>query len=102
MIATAAFKETVDSIAGHPSRDTPFAAALIVLAVLTHSFRPAVTGSLGDLVKSVRAVITEGLRLRSWFSARGSMIAARSRDVVAGAAGRNPDTGSDQVTNGDR
>jgi hypothetical protein len=97
MIATGAFKETVDSIAGHPSRDTPFAAALIVFAVLAHSVRPAVAGSLGDL----RAVITQGLRLRSWFSARGSMIAARSRDVVAGTAGRNPDTGSDQVTNGD-
>ena len=98
MIATGAFKETVDSIAGHPSRDTPFAAALIVFAVLTHSFRPAVAGSLGDL----RAAITQGLRLRSWFSARGSMIAARSRDVAAGAAGRNPDSGSDHVTNRDR
>ena len=101
MIATAAFKETVDSIAGRPSRDTPFAAALIVFAVLVHSFRPAVAESLGDLRKSVRAVVTQGLRLRSWFSARGSMIAARSRDVVAGAAG-GTDTGSDQVTNGDR
>jgi hypothetical protein len=102
MIATAAFKETVDSIAGRPSRDTRFAAGLIVFAVLTHSFRPAVAGSLGDLRKSVRAAITQGLRLRSWFSARGSMVAARSRDVVAGAAGRNPDAASDQVRNGDR
>ena len=57
MIATAAFKETVDSIAGHPSRDTSFAAALIVLAVLAHSFRPAVRPRLR---KSVRAVITRG------------------------------------------
>ena len=31
MIATGAFKETVDSIAGHPSRDTPFAAARALL-----------------------------------------------------------------------
>jgi len=97
MIATGAFKETVDSIAGRPSRDTPFAAALIVLAVMTHSFRPAV----GALRKSVRAVITQGLRLRALFAARGAMIAARSRDVVAGAAGRNRDAGSDQVRNGD-
>jgi hypothetical protein len=97
MIATGAFKETVDSIAGRPSRDTPFAAALIVLAVLTHSFRPAV----GALRKSVRAVITQGLRLRALFAARGAMIAARSREVVAGAAGRNRDAGSDQVPNGD-
>jgi hypothetical protein len=102
MIATAAFKETVDSIAGRPSRDTSFAAALIVFAVLAHSFRPAVAGSLGALQKAVRAVITQGLRLRGWFSARGSMIAARNREVVVGAVGRNPDAGSDQVRNGDR
>jgi hypothetical protein len=102
MIATAAFKETVDSVAGRPSRDMSFAAALIAFAVLMHSFRPAVAGSLGALQKSVRAVITQGLRLRAWFGARGSMIAARSRDVVVGAAGRNPDAGSDQARNGDR
>jgi hypothetical protein len=102
MIATAAFKETVDSIAGRPSRDKSFAAALIVFAVLTHSLRPAVAGSLGALRKSVRAVITQGLRLRAWFGARGSMIAARSRDLVVGAAGGNPDGGSDQVRNSDR
>jgi hypothetical protein len=102
MIATAAFKETVDSIAGRPSRDKPFAAALIVVAVVMHYFRPAVAGSLGDLRKSVRAVVAQGLRLRTWFAARGSMIAARSLDVVAGAAGRNADAGSDQVRNGDR
>lgn len=98
MIATAAFKETVDGIAGRPSRDKDFAAALIVFAVLTHSFRPAVAG----LRKSVRAVITQGLRLRVWFAARGSMIAARSRDVVAEAASRNLDAGSDQMRNNDR
>ena len=102
MIAGAALNETVDSIAGHPSRDTPFAAPLIAFAVLTHSFRPAVAGSLGALRKSVRAVITQGLRLRAWFAARGSMIAERTRDVVVAAAGRNPDGGSDQVSHGDR
>ena len=102
MIATAAFKETVDTIAGPPSRDTSFAAALIAFAVVTHSFRPAIAASLGALKKSVRAVMTQGLRLRAWFAARGSMIAARTRDVVVGAAGGNPDAGSDQVRNGDR
>jgi len=96
MIATAAAKETIDRIAGRP------AAALIVFAVLTHSLRPAVAGSLGALRKSVRAVITQGLRLRAWFAARGSMIAAGSRDVVVGATGRNPDAGSDHVRNGER
>jgi hypothetical protein len=102
MIATAALKETVDSIAGRPSRNTSFAAALIAFAVLMHSFRPAVAGSLGALRKSVRAGITQAVRLRAWFGARGSMIAARSRGVVVGAAGGNPDGGSDRVRNGDR
>jgi putative oligomerization/nucleic acid binding protein len=88
VIATAAFKETVDSIAGHPSRKTSFAAGLIVFAVLAHSVRPAAAA----LRKTVRAVITAGLRVRAWFAARGSMIAARTRDVVAEAAGRDPDS----------
>lgn len=69
IIATAAIKETVDRIAGPPSTDKDFAAALIVFAVLTHSFRPAVAG----LRKSVRAVITQSLRLRAWFAARGRL-----------------------------
>ena len=98
MIATAGFKETVDRIAGRPSTDTPFASALIIFAVLMHSVRPAAAG----LRKSVRAVVTQGLRLRAWFSARGSMIAARTSDVVVRAAGGNPDAGSDQVGDGDR
>lgn len=76
MIATATAKETVDRIAGRPSSDTSSAAALIVFAVLTHSLRPAVAGSLGALRQSVRAVISQGLRLRGWFTARGAMIGA--------------------------
>jgi hypothetical protein len=91
VIATAAFKETVDSIAGHPSRKTGFAAGLIVFAVLAHAVRPAAAA----LRKAVRAVITAGLRLRAWFAARGSMIAARTRDVVVEAARPGPD-GSDE------
>jgi hypothetical protein len=102
MIATAAFKETVDSVVGRPSRDTPFATGLIAFAVLSYFFRPALAGSFGALRKSVRAAITQGVRLRAWFGARGSMIAARSRDVVAGAAGGNSDAASDQVRSGDR
>jgi hypothetical protein len=101
MIATVALKETVDRIGGHPRRDI-FAAALIAFAVLTHSFRPAVAGSLGALRKSVRAVITQGLRLRAWFGGWGSMVAGKRRDVVVAAAGGNPDGGSDQVSNGYR
>jgi hypothetical protein len=101
MMATAGFKETVDRIAGPPSRDIPFAAALIVFAVLTHSLRPAFERSLGVLRQSVRTVITQGLRLRAWFTARGAMIAASSREIVAEAAGRSTDPGSDQVTDSD-
>jgi hypothetical protein len=71
MIATAALKETVDSIAGHPSRDKSFAAGLIAFALLTHSFRPAVAGSLGALRKAGPAVITKAFRLRAQFAARG-------------------------------
>jgi hypothetical protein len=98
VIATAGFKETVDGIAGRPSRDTSFAAGLIVFAVLAHSVRPAVEG----LRNAVRTVITQGLRLRVWFAARGAMIAARTRDVVEGATGATPDTESEQASSGDR
>ena len=65
MIATAALKETLDSIAGHPSRDTSSAAALIVFAVLAHSFHPAVEGSLRAVGDSVRAVKSEARRIGS-------------------------------------
>ena len=98
VIATAGFNETVDRVAGRPSTDTSLTAALIVFAVLTHSVRPAVAG----LRKSVRAVGTQGLRLRAWLSARGSMIAARTSDVVVRTAGGDPDAGSEQVGDGDR
>ena len=100
MIAAAVFKESVDGIAGGPNREMPFAAALIVFAMVAHFFRPAVAGSLGELRKSVAAAMTQGLRLRAWFAARGAMIAARNRDLVAGAAARNPDARSDQIRNG--
>jgi hypothetical protein len=98
LIVTAGFKESVDSIAGQPSRRTSFAAALIVLAVVAHSLRPAVA----RVRHSIRAVMTQGLRLRAWFSARGAMIAARSRDVVEGATGRNSDAEADQARTADR
>jgi hypothetical protein len=39
MIGAAVAKETVNSIAGHPTRDTPFAAALIALAITVYTFR---------------------------------------------------------------
>jgi hypothetical protein len=98
MIATAGVKETVDRVAGRPSRDPSFGAALIVFAVVAHSIRPAVRA----VRKALRALIAQGLRLRAWFAARGKAIAARSRDVVQAVADRDPDAESDQVTTVDR
>lgn len=69
LVATSVFKDSVDRIVGR--KETPFAVALIVFALLTHSLRPLVVGSLGVLRKSGRAVITQGLRLRAWFVAQG-------------------------------
>lgn len=70
IIGTGAIKETIDSIAGQPSRDTSSAAALIVLAVLAHLFRPAVAGLLRAVRESFGAVIAEGRGLREEFTAR--------------------------------
>jgi hypothetical protein len=100
MIATAVIKESVDGIAGAASREMPFAAALIVFALVAHFFRPAVSASIGALRKSVAVVMAQGLRLRAWFANRAALISARNRDVVAGAAGHNSDARSDQVGNG--
>ena len=41
MIGAAVARETVNSIAGHPARDTPFAVALIALAMTVYTFRAA-------------------------------------------------------------
>jgi hypothetical protein len=65
MLGAAALKETLDSVAGHPSRNTSSAAALIVVAVLAHSFRPAVEGSLNAVRASVREVISEAHKVRA-------------------------------------
>jgi hypothetical protein len=65
MIGTATLKATLDSVAGHPSRDTSAAAALIVVAVLAHSFRPAVEGSLRAIEAAVRDVISEARKVRA-------------------------------------
>jgi hypothetical protein len=65
MIGAAALKQTVDSVAGHPSTETSSAAALILFAVLAHSFRPAVEGSFRAVAESVRGVIAEARRIGS-------------------------------------
>jgi hypothetical protein len=72
MIGTAALRETVDSMAGHPSRDTSSAVALIAFAVLVHLVHPTVAGLFRTVRGSFRAVIAEGLRLRAEFTARAT------------------------------
>jgi hypothetical protein len=42
IIGTAVAKEAVNSIAGHPARDTPSAAALIALAMAVYAFRAGI------------------------------------------------------------
>ena len=53
MIGAAVARETVNSIAGHPARDTPFAAALIALAMTVYAFRAATK----RLLHAVEAVV---------------------------------------------
>jgi hypothetical protein len=64
MIAVSAAKETLDSVAGHPSRDMSSAAALIAFAVVAHSFRPVVELSLRAVRQSLRELIAEARRVR--------------------------------------
>lgn len=98
LIATAGIKVTVDRVAGRPSANTSFAAALIVFAVLVASVRPAAV----RLQKAVRAVIAQVRRLWAWAARRASFVAAMSRESVARATGAPSDAASDQVTSGDR
>jgi hypothetical protein len=63
MIGAAAAKETIDSIAGHPSRDTTSAAALITLALVVHLFRPAVKRSVRAMEEAGRDVVAEARRI---------------------------------------
>ena len=65
MIGAAAAKETVDSIAGHPARDTPFAAALIALAMTVYGFRAATKRLLHAVRPSFRHVVAAEHRVRA-------------------------------------
>jgi hypothetical protein len=56
MIGAAVVKETLDSIAGHPSSDTSSAAALIAFAVVAHALRPAIARALRAVRQSVRGL----------------------------------------------
>jgi hypothetical protein len=63
MIGVAAAKETLDSIAGRPSRDVTPAAALITLALVVHLFRPAVKRSVRGMQEAGRDVVAEARKI---------------------------------------
>ena len=65
MIGTAVAKETVNSIAGHPARDTPFAAALIALAMTVYAFRVAIRRLLHAVRPSLRHLVAAEHRVRA-------------------------------------
>jgi hypothetical protein len=65
MIGVAVAKETVNSIAGHPARDTPFAAGLIVLALTVHAFRTPFRRLLHVVRRWLRHVVDAAHRVRA-------------------------------------
>jgi hypothetical protein len=65
MIATAVLTETLDSVAGHPSRDTSSAVGLIAFALLVHSLRPAVQKTVRAVGGAVRGVVAEARKVRA-------------------------------------
>ena len=65
LIGTAVARETVNSIAGHPARDTPFAAALIALAMTVYAFRAATTRLLHAVRPSFRHLVAAEHRVRA-------------------------------------
>ena len=65
MIGAAVAKETVNSIAGRPARDTPFAAALIALAMTVYTFRAAVKRLLHEVKPAFRHLAAAEHRVRA-------------------------------------
>jgi hypothetical protein len=63
MLGTAAMSEAIDGIAGHPSRDTSSAVALIAFAVVAHSTLPAVRRSLHAMRQASRRAIAQTRRV---------------------------------------
>ena len=56
MIGAALARETVNSIAGHPARDAPYAVGLIAIAVTAHAIRPTTKRMLRTARRSLREV----------------------------------------------
>ena len=64
IIGAAVAKETVDSIAGHPARDTPSAAALIAFAMTVYGFRAGIKRLLQEIRPSLRHLAGGAHRVR--------------------------------------
>ena len=65
MIGAAVAKETVNSIAGHPARDMPFAAALIGFAMTVYAFRAGMKRLLHAVRPSLRRIRAAEHRVRA-------------------------------------
>ena len=65
MIGVGAARETVNSIAGHPARDTPFAAELIAFALTVYAFRAGIKRLLHALRPSLRRILAATHRVRA-------------------------------------
>ena len=83
MIGAGVAKETVDGIAGHPARDTPFAAALIALAMTVYTFRAAIKRLRHALRPSFRHLVAAERRVRAVM--RGWGISPSNIQVSPGA-----------------
>ena len=86
MIGTAVAKETVDSIAGHPARDMPFAAALIALAMTVYAVRAGITRLLHAVRPLFRHLVAAEHRVRAVM--RGWGISPSNVQVSPGANAR--------------
>ncbi len=65
MIGAAVAKETVNSIAGRPARDTPFAAALIAFALTAYGLRAALKRLVHEVRPAFRHLAAAEHRVRA-------------------------------------
>jgi hypothetical protein len=65
MLGAGAASETVNSIAGHPARDTPFAAALIALAMTVYAFRAGIKRLFHEVRPAFRHLAAAEHRVRA-------------------------------------
>ena len=96
MIGAAVARETVDSIAGHPARDTPLAAALIALALTVYSFRAGIRRLLHAARPLFRHLAAAEHRVRAVMRRWG--ISPSDIDVSPGSTARA--VGEDRAHNG--